>query len=440
MTILGILAGVLILGLIMVIHELGHFLAGRLLKFKITQFSIFMGPVLFEREKNGIRYNIKLFPIGASVSFAGEESEIEGEEADPDFDPDDPTLFSNKPRWQRAIVIAMGPLLNFVTAFLVFCILFTAQGTVTPVIGREDPGTLIEESDIGVGDRILALNGTRVYTPLDISIAEMVRGNDEPWTISYRKPSGERKETTIHPKKTEPRPMLGIVYAEENGRYIIQEVNQAADQGVDGFQKGDAVLSIEGVPFSEGERITKLIGESEGKTLTAEIERGRVPMTISVKPIMLEVDMPLGLVMTLTRDAKDVLSQGFHYPISVLRSTFRALGMVVAGKIAVRDSLAGPIAIVSMATDTVKQGRSFGEIIANLATLLGLLSVAVGFTNILPIPPLDGNHLLLLGVEAIRRKPLSTKFKSVTGMIGLIFFLLVGLVVVGLDLMRLFGW
>ena len=79
---------------------------------------------------------------------------------------------------------------------------------------------------------------------------------------------------------------------------------------------------------SDGARITKLVSESEGKALTAEIERGRVPMTISVKPVMLEIDIPLGLVLTKTRYAKDVLSQGFHYPVSVLRSTFRALGMV----------------------------------------------------------------------------------------------------------------
>ena len=439
MTVLGILAGVLILGIIMVIHELGHFLADRLFNFKITQFSIFLGPVLFEREKNGIRYNIKAFPIGASVSFAGEDSEIEGEEEDPELDPDDPGLFNNKPRWQRAIDIAMGPMLKFETAKLVYSILFTAKRTITPVIGREDPGTLIEESDIGVGDRILTMNGMRIQTTLDISIAEMVRKDDDPWTISYRKPSGERKETTIHPRKSEPRPMLGISYYEEDGRYVIQEVNQAVDQGVDGFQKGDAVLSIEGIPFSDGARITKLVSESEGKALTAEIERGRVPMTISVKPVMLEIDIPLGLVLTKTRYAKDVLSQGFHYPVSVLRSTFRALGMVFAGKIAVRDSVAGPIAIVSMAADTVKRGKSFGEIVANLATLLGLLSVAVGFTNLLPIPPLDGNHLILIGIEAIRRKPLSKKFKSVTGAVGLVFILLLGLVVIVLDFMRLFG-
>ena len=148
MTILGILAGVLILGLIMVIHELGHFLAGLLFGFKIDQFSIFMGPVLFERERNGIRYNIKSIPLGASVSFAGESSEIEGQEGEHDYDADDPDLFENKPKWQRAIVIAMGPVLNFVTALIVFSLLFTATGAVVPVIGRVEPQSLIAETAI----------------------------------------------------------------------------------------------------------------------------------------------------------------------------------------------------------------------------------------------------------------------------------------------------
>lgn len=133
------------------------------------------------------------------------------------------------------------------------------------MIGREDPGTLIVESDIGVGDRIIAMNGTRIHTTLDISIAEMVRKDDAPWTISYRKPSGEIKETTIHPRKSKPRPMLGISYYEEDGRYVIQEVNQAADHGIDGFQKGDAVLSIEGIPFSEGRELLNSSARRTGK-------------------------------------------------------------------------------------------------------------------------------------------------------------------------------
>lgn len=440
MTILGVLAGVLILGLIMVIHELGHFLAGRFFGFKIDQFSIFMGPVLFERERKGIRYNIKAIPLGASVSFAGQESEIEGQTDEDTLDPDDPDLFENRPRWQRAIVIAMGPLLNFVTAFVVFSLLFTFRGAVIPKIGQIPQGTLIADSPLSVGDTLVSLNGTRIRTTLDLSIAEMNHDGKEAWQIGYRSADGSIHQAELLPAKAPARPMLGITYQEDQGRSIILSVHPLADRGEEGFMAGDQVLSIEGIPFQESDRMTEAILAAGDQPLTCKIIRDSKEMTLSVKPVMIEADLPLGLVLTLSHKAGDVLDQGLQYPVSVFRTTVRGIGMLLAGKIGVRDSFAGPIAIVTMATDTVKQGRSLGDIVTNLANLLGLLSVAIGFTNLLPIPPLDGNHLLLLGIEAIRRKPLSAKFKSVTGMVGLVFFIVLGVTVIAFDLIRLFGW
>ncbi len=425
----------------MVIHELGHFLAGRFFGFKIDQFSIFLGPVLFERERKGIRYNIKAIPLGASVSFTGQESEVEGQANAADFDPKDPDLFENRPKWQRAIVIAMGPFLNFVTAFLVFSLLFAFRGTVIPQVGRVQESTLLAETGLEAGDRILALNGMRIVTPLDLTIAEMSHSEGEAWQLDYQKPDGSRQSLTVMPRKAPPRPMLGISYQEtEDGRQIILSVHPDADQGEAGFMPGDQVLSIQGVPFSESERITELITDSAGKSLDSLVKRNGQEVHLSITPFMLESDVPLGIILTLSHKAGDVLSQGIRYPISVLRTTVRGIGMLFAGKIAVRDSFAGPIAIVSMATDTVKNSASFADTAVNLANLLGLLSVAIGFTNLLPIPPLDGNHLLLLGVEAVRRKPLSDKFKSVTGMVGLAFFVVLGLAVIALDLIRLLGW
>lgn len=441
MTLIGILAGVLILGLIMVIHELGHFLAGRFFGFKIDQFSIFLGPVLFEKERKGIRYNIKAIPLGASVSFTGQESEVEGQANAADFDPKDPDLFENRPKWQRAIVIAMGPFLNFVTAFLVFSLLFAFKGTVIPQVGRVQEATLLAETGLEAGDRILALNGMRIVTPLDLTIAEMSHTEGEAWQLDYQKPDGSRQSLTVMPRKAAPRPMLGISYQEtEDGRQIILSVHPDADQGEAGFMPGDQVLSIEGVPFSESERITELVTDSAGQSLDSLVKRNGQEVHLSIRPFMLETDVPLGIILTLSHKAGDVLSQGIRYPISVLRTTVRGIGMLFAGKIGVRDSFAGPIAIVSMATDTVKNSASFADTAVNLANLLGLLSVAIGFTNLLPIPPLDGNHLLLLGVEAVRRKPLSDKFKAVTGMVGLVFFIVLGLAVIALDLIRLLGW
>ena len=114
--------------------------------------------------------------------------------------------------------------------------------------------------------------------------------------------------------------------------------------------------------------------------------------------------------------------------------------MLFTGKLGVKESFAGPVGIVTVVADTVARGKTVGEVITDILTMFGILSVAVSFTNMIPIPPLDGHHLLILAVEGIRRKSLSEKFRHVTSIIGLAFFIAVGLFVLWLDLSRLFGW
>jgi regulator of sigma E protease len=439
-TIFGILAGVLILGIIMVLHELGHFLAGRALGFKIEQFSIFMGPVLFERVKNGVRYNIKAIPIGASVSFAGEDSVIEGEESDPDLDLNAPDLFMNKPRWQRAIVIAMGPFVNFISALIVFSFIFSFTGVVIPVADEPIPGSAIEQSEIQSGARILSINGANIKTTLDIGITQMVHEPGSPWTITYKNANGEVKTTVIEQEFDAPRPMLGILYQEDRGNFTIVEVDPAAYREEQGFMPGDRIIALEGIPFEDHTRVQALIARSEGVKLTAEVIRDGKRTRLEVSPLMISVRKPLGLTFKYSKHVGDALSQGIHYPMAIIRSTFRSLGMLFTGKLGVKESFAGPVGIVTVVADTVARGKTVGEVFTDILTMFGILSVAVGFTNMIPIPPLDGHHLLILAVEGIRRKSLSEKFRHVTSVIGLAFFIAVGLFVLWLDLSRLFGW
>lgn len=439
-TVFGILAGVFILGLIMVLHELGHFLAARALGFKIEQFSIFMGPVLFERVIDGVRFNIKAIPIGASVSFAGEDSAIEGEMSDPEFDREDPSLFMNKPRWQRAIVVAMGPLVNLLSALLVFTILFCFNGVVIPVVDQPVPGSMIEHSEIEPGDRIVAINGSRIYTTLDIGITQMVHDEDSAWTITYKNAEGEVKTTVLEPEFDAPRPMLGIIYQEDRDTYKIVEVDSAAYREEQGFMPGDQVIALEGIPFGDHARIQTLIARSEGKKLTAEVIRDGKRTRLEVSPLMISARKPLGLTLAYSKRVSDALSQGFQYPMAIIRSTFRSLGMLFTGQLGVEDSFAGPVGVVTVVADTVSRGKTFGEVITDILTMFGILSVAVGFTNMLPIPPLDGSHLLILVVESIRRKSLSEEFKNVTSIAGVVIFLALGVFVLWLDLSRLFGW
>lgn len=440
MTLLGIVVGILVLSLIMILHEAGHYFMGKALGFKIEEFSIFMGPVLFQREKNGIKYNIKAIPIGASVRFAGEE-ETEDGEIEAKYDSDDPGLFYNRPKWKRAVVVFMGPFVNFVSALLAFLILFTLSGAIIPQVSVVEENTLLAESaEIGSGDEIISINGYRVRSGLDATMAEVTSDPGAGWDIVYTDAeSGNRKEVYLPPQKVE-QTAIGITYLEDNGRFVIQYVAPDSNSGNPVLEVEDEIIAIEGIPFSDHERIGNVIATSVGSPLTIEIVRDGERMRVQSAPSIIISDMPLGLYLTQSYEFADTLSQTFAYPWSIIRSNIAGIGMIFSGQLGLRDSLAGPIGIVSIVSETVQQSTTFRQVIEYVLMLFGLISVAVGFFNLLPIPPLDGGHLLFAALEGIKRKPLSDRFKHVATSIGLVIFLMLFVLVIYLDASRLLGF
>ncbi|MDD2426892.1 MAG: RIP metalloprotease RseP [Eubacteriales bacterium] len=440
MTLLGILVGILVLSLIMILHEAGHYFMGKALGFKIEEFSMFMGPVLFEREKNGVKFNIKAIPIGASVRFAGEE-ETEVGEIEAKYDADDPGLFFNRPKWRRAVVVFMGPFINLVTALLAFLILFNLTGAIIPKVSTVENETVVAASgEIGAGDEIISINGYRVRSGLDASMAQVTGDPAAGWDIVYLDAdSGEEKGTHLSPQKIE-QTAIGITYLDDNGRFVVQYVAPDSNAGNPVLEVEDEIIAIEGIPFSDHERISNVISSSVGTPLTIEIIRNEERMRVQSAPSLIISDMPLGLYLTQSYEFGDTLNQAFAYPWSIIRSNIAGIGMIFSGQLSLRDSLAGPIGIVSIVSETVQQSTTFRQVIEYVLMLFGLISVAVGFFNLLPIPPLDGGHLLFAAMEGIKRKPLSDRFKQVVTSVGLVIFLALFILVIYLDASRLLGF
>ncbi|NLC89321.1 MAG: RIP metalloprotease RseP [Clostridiaceae bacterium] len=441
MTLLGILAGILILSLIMVLHESGHYFMGKALGFKIEEFSIFMGPVLFEWERKGIKYNIKAIPIGASVRFAGEEEETEDGAAESKYKADDPGLFYNRPKWRRALGVFMGPFINFVSALLAIFILFNLTGAIIPQLSTIEENTLLSQaSEIKAGDEIVSINGYRVRSAVDMSmaLAAAVPGSD--WDIVYSDAvSGNKRELHLAPQKIE-QTAIGITYLDDNGHFIVQSVDPDSNQADPVLQAGDEMIAIEGIAFSDSERISKIIASSVGTPLTIELIRNGERMRVESAPSVITSDMPLGLYLTQTHNFGDIVEQTFVYPWSVIRSNIAGIRMLASGQLGLRESLAGPIGIVSMVSETVQQSTTFRQAIEYVLMLFGLLSVAVGFFNLLPVPPLDGGHLLFAALEGIKRKPLSDRFKKIVTTAGMVVFLSLFVLVIYLDVSRIFGF
>ncbi|NLJ94942.1 MAG: RIP metalloprotease RseP [Clostridiaceae bacterium] len=432
MSLLGILIGLVIIGLMMLVHESGHFFAGRLLNFKILEFSIFMGPRLITTEKNGVKYSFRLLPIGASVQFAGEYSE-DDDEID---DKNDPGLFFNRPRWARAIVVFSGPLANFITAFLAFVIMFSAFGVAVPRLAAPIENTLIYKTNIAEGDRLISYNNKKIRTSADFAIAKAFSDPTEPINIVIEKSDQSQHEIRLEPQTTE-QYRLGVVQNIETNTII--EVDPESNQGKPVLQEGDQIISINGIDYSASKEITDEINRAKNNPIVVKVKRDQEVLELSMRPTYYQDQLADGIFFTEGNSVVDVLYQAWHYPWSIVKSTIEGFALIFQGQMKFSDSVTGPVGIVKVFGDVVQDSPDIGIMIYQLLFYFAMISVAIGFTNLLPIPPLDGHHLLILAIEGIRRKDLPDNFKHVVTAIGMFFILGLALLIIYFDIRRIFN-
>lgn len=431
MDFIGIVIGLLILSVMMIVHELGHFLTGRRLGFKIEEFAIFMGPVLFSWERQGIKYSIKLLPIGASVRFAGEYSE-DGAETD------DPGFFYNRPKWARAIVISTGPILNLLSGVLAFLVMFSIFGYTIPVLSQVEKGTLAANAGLLAGDRILAADGKPVRTTLDYSGLEMFVPYATPIELKVRGADGQLRTTVLQPQYLE-RYRLGITINPDDGQpgAVIASVDPESNLGKPVLLKDDILLAAAGVVYEDTQAFAAAIEKSAGQPIELSIVRAGEKMALSMTATRYKDPVPRGIYFQGSTEFLPAIGQSFQWTWSIVKVTLRSIGMLFTGALKPQDTLSGPVGVVSMINDVVKQDQPLADKILQLLWMFALVSVSLGFMNLLPIPPLDGNHLVLIVIEAIRRKRLSIKAQNLIGMAGIVLIILLALAGLFFDVMRL---
>lgn len=431
MGIMGIVVGLLILSVMMIVHELGHYLTGRKLGFTIEEFAIFMGPVLFSWERNNIKYSIKLLPIGASVRFAGEYAE--------DPQTTDAGHFFNRPRWARAIVIATGPALNLLSGVLAFLIMFVSFGYTLPVIGSVPAGTQAAAAGITVGDRIISMNGKPVRTTLDYSGLVMFLAEDDAVELVLRSEDGATRSATLEPAWRDAW-RLGIrIRSDETLGIVIETVEPDSNEGKPVLKPGDVLLAANGVSVDDMAAFARSVEDSAGSPVTITIIRDGTEQTVTMTPTLYHDVVDRGVVFTATRAVGPAIGQSFQWSWSIIKVTVRSIGMMFSGTIRPQDTLSGPIGVVSMISDVVTQPQPLSEKIYQLLWMFALISVSLGFMNLLPIPPLDGNHLVLIVIEAIRGRRLTAKVQNLIGIIGIALIVMLALAGLLFDIMRLAG-
>ena len=438
-TLIYISSFLVLIGILVTIHEYGHFIVARLCKVHVQTFSLGMGPIIYKRkDKHGTEFALSALPLGGYVSMITNKLiEVEPEIKEQLTKEQLKNTFDSKPKWQRAAIMIAGPLANFILSILVFCFIF--MNTIDPnnvaVIKNVDKSAYIQSvSSIAVDDQLLGINSQVITDPKDFSL-ELLSYAGLTGKIDLLLKNNDSSETYVESiyvedfldtSEAQKDPMSGLGLAiEYRSLPIIGGVSQGSAADLAGINIGDQIVEIGGQSINYIQDIKGLIKENPGKELGFVIKRNgeEIYKSILIDSNLNQEDVTqgsLGVNFGSQRGFISSLNKAVYETYNLSIKTLLFIGKMLTGNMGA-DNLSGPIGIAQMAGDTAKAG------VIPFLYLMALLSISLGVLNLLPLPVLDGGQLVLLGVEAVRGKPLPEKVEHYVFTIGAV---LVGMLMI----------
>lgn len=426
-----ILIAILIFSVIIIFHELGHFLLAKRNGIKVTEFSLGMGPRLLSTQKGETRYSLKLFPIGGSCMMVGE-----------DDDDDSEGSFNKASVWARISVVAAGPIFNFILAFVFAMIITSVAGYDPARVLQVEENSPAAKAGLQEGDIITEFQGRNIVLGRDLDSYMMLHGlEDEDITLTYKR-DGKEKEVSFE-AYSEEKYMLGFSYVPTpDGEPEVTQVVLNGAMMEAGVQAGDIIREINGEVIETSQEIQEYWGKNplDGSEISLGIERDGEVQTISLKPQMTK-QIDTGFVYNLYREKTNFLGV-LRYSASEVRywisNTIESLMMLIKGQFSVND-LSGPVGIIDVIGDSYEEAKEEGTVMVWLQMLYWaiLLSANLGVMNLLPIPALDGGRLVFLAVEAVRKKKLDPNVEGMIHFAGFVLLMLLMVFVMFNDFRRL---
>lgn len=428
---MSILIAVIILGVVIIIHELGHFLLAKMNGIVVEEFSVGLGPRLLSTVKGGTRYSLKMIPFGGSCMMRGEDDEDNTDGS-----------FNSKSVLRRISVIAAGPIFNFILAFVGAMIIISIMGYDPPEVMEVAQDSPEAQAGLQAGDIITEFDGKNIYLGRDLYTYLTLDGlKDKDIKISFKR-DGKEQTITYHPA-TQPRYMLGFSYNPTEEQAVIQSLTLGGVLEKAGLKTGDYIYAIDGNEISSGTALAQYFKDHP---------LGEESVKVTYLRDGLEYDVEV------TPESVDYVEQGFNYnlgrekttPLGVIKysalevrywinTTLDGFRLLVTGKLGL-DSLSGPVGVVNVIGDAYEESKSEGALITwmTMINMLILISANLGVANLLPLPALDGGRLVFLIIEGLRGKPVNREAEGMIHFVGLLLLIALLLFVTFKDVRSLF--
>jgi regulator of sigma E protease len=425
----------IMIGVMILIHELGHYWAARFFDVKVDTFSFGFGPRVFGFKKGETDFRFSLILLGGYVKMVGEQP---GDEQ-----ASDPRSFLAKPRWQRLIIVFAGPAMNILLAVSVLTGLFmirfsTTPSSPSPEIGYIVPNSAAAKAGLQEGDRIVQIGETVDPTWEDILVKEVASAGHplSVWVLRH----GDRKLVTVTPVLD---PKTGAGFAGWGGQSDIEIASSlpGSPAAKAGLQPGDLMVSVDGQPIHSTPKVHDIINSNGGKPVDLVYSRNGKLMTVHLEPAMSEnggvKEWLIGVklqpkVVFISLPFPRALSESVRANAKNATFIYQFLRGVAERRMSPK-SVAGPIGIVQMSGEEAREGP-----IAYLELMAGL-SLNLAIVNLLPIPILDGATIFMLILEMFMRRDLSLRFKEAAFRLGFVFLMAVVAFVLYNDISKLAG-
>jgi len=481
---IDIILAILLLSVIILVHEFGHFILAKANGVMVVEFSLGFGPKLLHFKKGETEYSLKLLPFGGACMMLGEDydADITDDEksipankqnikknannytsantytnantnANINVNTNDKNItndkalkkqfdmsraFSSKSVWARMSILAAGPIFNFLLAFILSVIIIGCLGydpCTVDKINADSPATV---AGLQEGDLITSINGRDITFTRELSLYRTLYP-EKTMDITYVR-AGEKHTTTLTPQYNKNSTYrVGITIS----NCVVNSVSADSPAKKSGLKVNDLVKSVDGQQITSSDQLSEILAVTGSKEVTMLVERDGKEVSLNVTPELTESETYYTGFFCYGQRVKTTPIHTLGYGVKEvgywIRTVFDSLGMLVGGKVSLND-VAGPVGVVNVIGNVVEQSKPDGAfyIMLNLFNMAVMISANLGVMNLLPIPALDGGRLVFCIIEAVRGKPINKEKEGMVHFVGMILLMVLMVLILFNDVKNIF--